>query len=178
VNQLRTARLIGTPAGRGDFADLRRLHSDPRVMATLSADGATFTEEQSRSFLDRAADHWKSHGFGLWTWRERAGGDFVGYGGIKHAIVEGRDEIELAYAITSTHWRKGFATEISTAALKLGFDTMRLARVVAFTLPHNKASRTVMKHCGFTYIRDITHASLPHVLYVLERGDAGELFGS
>ncbi len=168
MNQLRTARLIGTPAGPGDFADLRRLHSDLLVMATLSADGATFSEEQSRSFLDRAADHWKSHGFGLWTWREQTGGDFVGYGGIKHAIVEDRDEIELAYAITSTHWRKGFATEISIAALKHAFDSTHLDRIVAFTLPHNHASRRVMENCGFTYNRDITHANLPHVLYTLE----------
>jgi ribosomal-protein-alanine N-acetyltransferase len=171
VNQLRTARLIGTSAGPDDFADLRRLHSDPRVMATLSADGATFSEEQSRSFLDRAADHWKSYGFGLWIFREQAGGDFVGYGGIKHTEVEGHDQIELAYAIRSDHWSKGFATEISTAALKHAFDTMHLDRIVAFTLTHNKASRSVMEKCGFTYDRDITHANLPHVLYTLDARD-------
>ena len=51
MNELHTPRLIGTPAGPGDFADLRRLHSDPRVTATLSADGATFSEDQTRAFL-------------------------------------------------------------------------------------------------------------------------------
>jgi RimJ/RimL family protein N-acetyltransferase len=169
VNELRTLRLIGTPAGPSDFAEIRPLHGDSRVMATLSSDGKTFSEEQSRSFLNRAADHWKSHGFGLWLFRDQASGDFVGYGGIKHAIVEGHDEIELAYAIRSDYWGKGFATEISRAALKLGFDTMHLDRIVAFTLPHNKASRGVMENCGFTYNRDITHANLPHVLYVLDK---------
>src|SRR5258708_418781 len=124
VNELRTTRLIGTPAGPDDFADIRRLHSDPRVMATLSTDGATFTEEQTRAFLERAAEHWKSHGFGLWIFHEQTSGDLVGYGGIKRAVVEGRDEIELAYAITSNHWSKGFATEISRATLQHGFDTM------------------------------------------------------
>ena len=168
MHQLNTARLIGTPANPTDFADIRILHNDPSVMATLSADGATFTEDQTRAFLERAADHWKSHGFGLWIFREQPSGDFVGYGGIKHAIVEDRDEIELAYAITSNHWRKGFATEIAMAALQHGFDTIHLERIVAFTLPHNKASRGVMEHCGFTYTRDITHANLPHVLYTLD----------
>ncbi|HEY6300412.1 MAG TPA: GNAT family N-acetyltransferase [Candidatus Binatus sp.] len=170
MHQLNTPRLIGAPAAASDFADIRRLHSDPRVMATLSADGATFSEEQSRSFLERAADHWKSHDFGLWTWRQ-PGRDFVGYGGIKHAIVERRDELELAYAITSDHWGKGFATEISRAALKHAFDTMHPARIVAFTLPRNRASRAVMEHCGFTYDSNITHANLPHVLYILEARD-------
>jgi [ribosomal protein S5]-alanine N-acetyltransferase len=168
VNELRTARLIGTPAGPRDFADIRRLHNDSRVTATLSADGATFSEDQSRAFLDRAADHWKSYGFGLWIFRDQASGEFVGYGGVKHAEVEGRDEIELAYAICSDHWKKGFATEIAMAALQHAFDTMHLDRIVAFTLPHNQASRGVMENCGFTYNRDITHTNLPHVLYILE----------
>ena len=171
MNELRTRRLIGTPAGPGDVADIRRLHGDPRVMATLSADGATFSEDQSRSFLERAAEHWKSHGFGLWTFHEQASSDFVGYGGIKTAVVEGRDEIELAYAISFDHWRKGFATEISRATLQHGFDTMHLDRIIAFTLPHNKASRGVMENCGFTYQRDILHANLPHVLYILNARD-------
>ncbi|MGC2275256.1 MAG: GNAT family N-acetyltransferase [Candidatus Binatus sp.] len=168
MRPLNTTRLIGTPAVATDVADLRRLHSDPRVMATLSADGATFTEDQSRAFLDRAAGHWQLYGFGLWIFRDRASNDFVGYGGIKHAEVEGRDEIELAYAITSDHWRKGLATEISLAALKHAFDVLRLDRIVAFTLPHNRASRAVMEHCGFAYTRDIVHANLPHVLYTLD----------
>ena len=173
MHQLHTPRLIGTPASPSDFPDVRRLHADPRVMATLSADGAIFTEDQTRAFLDRAADHWKSHNFGLWTFRDRTDSDFVGYGGIKHTTVEGRDVIELAYAITSAHWRKGFATEISLASLQHAFDVLHFDRIVAFTLPHNQASRAVMEHCGFTYNRNIVHAGLPHVLYILEaRPDA------
>lgn len=170
MNELNTRRLIGTPAVPGDFADLRRLHGDSRVMATLSADGKTFSEVQTRAFLKRAAEHWNLHGFGLWFFRERLDGEFVfvGYGGIKHAVVEGRDEIELAYAVRSDYWGKGIATEISIAALKWGFDTMHLDRIVAFTLPHNRASRAVMENCGFTYQRDIVHAGLPHVPYILE----------
>jgi len=168
LKELRTARLVGAPAGPNDFGDIRRLHADSRVMATLSADGNTFTDEQSRAFLERAADHWKSHGFGLWVFHEQVGGDFVGYGGIKHAEVEGRVEIELAYAIASSHWAKRFATEISMAALNHAFNTLHLDKIVAFTLPHNKASRAVMEHCGFTYDRDIVHADLPHVLYILD----------
>ena len=139
-------------------------------MATLSADGKIFSEEQSRGFLERAAQHWKSHGFGLWMLHDQATNesDFVGYGGIKHALVEGNDAIELAYAITTDHWSKGFATEISIAALNLGFSELHLDRIVAFTLPHNRASRGVMENCGFKYDRAMVHAGLPHVLYILE----------
>lgn len=39
------------------------------------------------------------------------------------------------------------------------------AELVAFTLPHNAASRRVMEKAGFAYERDTEHAGLPHVLY-------------
>jgi ribosomal-protein-alanine N-acetyltransferase len=168
MHQLNTPRLLGTPTTPRDFTDLRTLHADPRVMATLSADGAIFTEAETRAFLDRSAAHWNSHNFGLWTFRDKSTDDFVGYGGIKHTLVEARDEIELAYAITADNWRKGFATEISKAALDHAFNTLDVSQIIAFTLPLNKASRAVMENCGFTYQRDITHATLPHVLYTLE----------
>ena len=157
--------------GESHFTEIRTLQGDPRVMATLSADGSIFSEDQTRSFLQRSAEHWSLHNFGLWIFHVSSTRDFVGYGGIKHAVVEGKDEVELAYAVSSGHWNKGFATEMSEAALKIGFGELRLERIVAFTLPHNKGSRSVMEHCGFTYQRDILHAGLPHVLYQLDSRD-------
>ena len=157
--------------GESHFVEIRTLHGDPRVMATLSADGNIFSEEQTRAFLQRSAEHWSVHSFGLWIFYTSGTRDFVGYGGIKHAMVEGKDEIELAYAVSSAHWNKGFATEMSEAALKVGFGELRVERIVAFTLPHNKGSRSVMEHCGFIYQRDIMHAGLPHVLYQLESSE-------
>ena len=170
-DSLTTARLIGTAASASDFDDLRRLHADRRVTATLSADGQPFSENQTRDFLARAAEHWISHGFGLWMFRDRTNHDFVGYGGVRHTIIESRDQLELAYAIAFDQQRKGYATEISLAALRHAFSDLGLDHVVAFTLPHNHASRRVMEHCGFTYTRDVVHAGLPHVLYVLRAAD-------
>src|SRR6266852_187363 len=176
MKQISTRRLIGTPLDASHFAKIRTLHADPRVMATLSADGNIFAEDQTRAFLQRAAEHWTLHDFGLWIFHMSSPTDFVGYGGIKHAVVEGKDEIELAYAVSSAHWNKGFATEMSKAALKVGFRDLHLERIVAFTLPHNKSSRSVMEHCGFTYQRNIIHADLPHVLYHLDSADYGSRY--
>ena len=168
MSELQTTRLTGTPLSIAHFAAIRLLHADPRVTATLSADGKPFTEGQTRGFLDRSAEHWNRYGFGLWLLRTRDPNDFVGYAGLQHAIVENADEVELAYAIIPEYWREGFATEMSNAALRYGFETLQLEKIVAFTLPHNLASRTVMEKCGFIYQRDIVHAGLPHVLYSLD----------
>jgi ribosomal-protein-alanine N-acetyltransferase len=169
-NEIRTPRLTGVAAGLDHFADLRSIHGDARAMATLSADGKILSDEQTREFLERAADHWRLHGCGLWVFGAADyDNDFVGYCGIRHARVEDRDEIELAYAVQPKCWGLGFATEMSEAALRVGFEDLKLERIVAFTLPHNLASRRVLERCGFTFQRDIVHAGLPHVLYELKR---------
>lgn len=168
MSEVLTTRLVGAPVAREHFAEIRLLHDDPRVMATLSADGNIFSDAQTHAFLDRATRHWELHGFGLWFFRDPHSQASVGYGGIKHADVEGTDQVELSYAIRFESWGKGYAIEMSEAALRLGFEQFHLERVVAFTLPHNHRSRRVMEKCGFSFERNITHAGLPHVLYALD----------
>ena len=60
---------------------------------------------------------------------------------------------------------EGLATELAFTAVDVGFEALELERLIAFTLPHNIASRRVMEKAGFTYEREIVHATLPHVLY-------------
>ena len=164
---LRTDRLVAAPLRPGAFAELRRLHGDSRVMATLSADGRPLPEEETRRALQRHLDHWERHGFGLWAFRDPADGRFAGYCGLKHTEVDGNDEVELAYAVVADAWGRGLATEMAEAVLRLGFEHLGLTEVVCFTLTSNRASQRVMEKAGFTYERDILHAGLPHVLYRL-----------
>ena len=167
----RTDRLVAAPLRPEDFADLRRLHGDPRVMATLSADGQPLPEEETRRALQRHLDHWERHGFGLWAFRDPADGRFVGYCGLKHTEVDGNDEVELAYAVAADEWGKGLATEMAAVALRVGFERLGLPAVVCFTLTTNRASQRVMEKAGFAYEREIVHAGLPHVLYRLTAGE-------
>jgi ribosomal-protein-alanine N-acetyltransferase len=167
--ELLTDRLAGRPPRAEDFALLRTLHSDPRVTATLSADGNPFSADSTRAALASAMKHWRLHGAGIRYFFERAGGDFVGYCGLRHAVVEGREEIELLYAVRADHWRKGYGAEMARAVLREGFESLGYRDVVAFTLPHNTGSRAVMERCGMQVEREIVHAGLTHVLYRIRR---------
>jgi RimJ/RimL family protein N-acetyltransferase len=44
-------------------------------------------------------------------------GRFLGRAGIRHLIIEGKTEIELAYSFLSEYWGRGLATEIASALL-------------------------------------------------------------
>ena len=167
LDTFRTRRLTAERLRPDDLENLRVLHGDPKVMATLSADGAVAPEGHTRQVLRRGLEHWNHHGYSTWIFHKQAAGPFVGYCGLWNSNVGGNDEVELAYAVASEHWGRGYATEMAEAVLEVGFGTLGLDGVVSFTLPTNTASRRVMEKAGFAYEIDVVHAGLPHVLYRL-----------
>jgi RimJ/RimL family protein N-acetyltransferase len=157
-----TDRLIAERLQEDHLDDLCRMHQDPRVMATL---GGLRSEDETRQAHRRNLEHWERHGYGLWAFRDRTDRRFAGRGGLRRVLVEGAEEVELAYAFIPEFWGRGLATEMARAILVLAFEHLGLNDVVCFTLPTNLASRRVMEKAGFTYERDVIHADLPHVLY-------------
>jgi ribosomal-protein-alanine N-acetyltransferase len=151
------------------FDELCRMHRDPRVMATLApADapaGGVLYHEETRRFLRRHLDHWDRYGYGLWAFRYREDGRFIGRAGLYNTHVGGNDEVELAYALMAEYWGRGLATEMAEEILSVAFERLGMTDLVCFTLTTNRASQRVMKKAGFEYERDVVHAGLPHVLY-------------
>lgn len=163
MTPLRTKRLRGEPAVPGDLEVLRQLHGDPRAAATLSESGVV-PAERTRRLLELACAQAPGSGLGLWLFHDE-GGRFVGYCGLLPVRLAGRPpEVQLLYAVMPPLWRQGFAREMAAAVLEQGFAA-GLAEVVAFTLPHNTASRRVMEGQGVHLLGVIEHAGLPHVLY-------------
>jgi len=162
--ELRTRRLVCRRVHECDLEPFVLMHSDPAVMATL---GGARTPEETRAFLARLLDHWGQHRFGLWTLTHPEDGGFMGRGGLLRVEVEGREEVELAYAFRQHWWGQGLATELAVASVATAFECLRLPSLVCMTLPTNAASRRVMEKAGFLYQRDVVHRGLPHVLYRL-----------
>lgn len=95
IETLETERLLGQRPSRYDFADLNRLHRDPRVMRTLSRDGNIFSHEQTAQWLESNMKHWEVYGFGVWLFRDKARDDFIRRGGLRHTHAGDHDEVEL-----------------------------------------------------------------------------------
>ena len=171
IETFHTERLIAERLHAEHFVELRRMHRDPRVMATLAPAGApnggVLSDEETRRFLRRHLDHWDRHGYGLWVFRDEADGQFVGRAGLHSTNAGGREEVEVAYALMSEYWGRGLATEMAEGILAVAFEHLHMTEVVCFTLTTNRASQRVMEKAGFEYERDIVHAGLPHVFYRL-----------
>ena len=155
-------RLRAERLGQSHRYALRRMDSNPRLMATL---GGPRTAADTDAYLARNLAHWDEHGFGIWILRDPLSGEVLGRAGLRHLAVHGVDEIELAFALLPDFWGRGLATEAARACLTIGRDWMNLPSVVALTLPGNLASQRVLRKSALTLEREVVHAGAPHLLF-------------
>jgi RimJ/RimL family protein N-acetyltransferase len=164
-DRLVTERLIAERLRIEHGPELATLLRAPQVARTLFATGQPPTDAVAAERLAANVEHWTRHGFGMWLLRDRVTGTMVGRGGLQHTFVTGRDEVEVGWAIVPERWRQGLATELALASVDVAFGPLALDEIIAYSLPHNVASRRVMEKAGFTYDQVIVHVGLPHVLY-------------
>ncbi len=152
---------------RPDHLDeIRRMHADERVMATL---GGVRSEEQTQAYLRTNLEHWDRYGFGLWIVRAASGDEVIGRAVVRHLDIEGVAEVEIGYALYAPWWGQGLATEIANECLAIGQGELGLESLVAITLPTNAGSRHVMEKVGMRYEREVRHAGMKHVMYRTKR---------
>ena len=142
--------------------ELAVLHADRRVMATMG--GSPATPEQSRAWIQRNLRHGKEPGLGIFVFRERAAGRFVGRGAIRRIEIGGGEEVEVGYAVAADLWGRGLATEMARG-LVAHAEESGLRDLVAYTELTNAASRRVLEKIGFAYERDVEQHGRDQVLY-------------
>jgi len=142
-----TPRLRGRSIEEGDFDYVVEVDGDIRVQRTLF--GRVSTERESRARLRRWIEIWEENGFGFWLFAD-ASGENVGHGGLFPSPRE-TGEIEVGYVLKPAFWGRGYATEITSLSLQVGFDVLGMRRIIAIAQETNLASRRVMEKCGLTF---------------------------
>ncbi|HUS62389.1 MAG TPA: GNAT family N-acetyltransferase, partial [Acidimicrobiales bacterium] len=79
-----------------------------------------------------------------------------------------RPAIEVGWRLAHEHWGKGLATEGGEAALRFGFETLGLDRIISLYEPENVASGRVMAKIGMCFQRDTHHPTLPLPVRIFE----------
>lgn len=164
VETARLALRAFTEADVDDYA--QHIFADAEVMRYVPKRDLAPRERAERTvaFFN---DHWLQHGYGVWAVTDKQTGQFIGHCGLGDVPEAG--EVEVMYALRQAQWGQGFATEAARASVRFGFETANLARLVAFVVPANIASRRVMEHLGFVYEKDVHYFGLDLVQYALRR---------
>jgi [ribosomal protein S5]-alanine N-acetyltransferase len=125
--------------------------------------GGARTADQAGGMLAGDIEHWQRESFGPWLFFEGSTGLFVGRGGLRRTTVDGRDCVEILYAVRSDVWGQGYGSEMAMFALASARG-MGLREVVGFVTVDNLASQRVMERAGMRFESVFERASLPHRL--------------
>lgn len=170
---LATDRLLLRPWRAADREGFAAMSADSRVARYLPS---TYTRQQSDAVVDRIEAHFAAHGFGWWAVEIPGVCDFAGFIGLSIPRFEAHFTpcVEIGWRLAAEHWGNGYATEGARAALRYGFEMLKLDEIVSFTVPQNLPSRRVMEKIGMQHDPgdDFDHPNLPddspllrHVLY-------------
>jgi len=179
---MRTERLALRRFTPADAADLLSLDGDPLVMRFLT--GATRSPAQIRDEVlpPLTECHLRFPGFGYWAARTRAGGEFIGWFGLRPVTPTGGAMVHwpdargptgvasLGYRLRRGAWGQGYATEGARALVRWAFTGLGAHEVVATTMAVNTGSRRVMEKAGLRYARTV-HLDWAEPLDGNEHGD-------
>jgi ribosomal-protein-alanine N-acetyltransferase len=162
LDNFQTKRMAAERLGPEHFEFVFQMHQDKEIMAYL---GGKRSRRQTRGYMAFALDHWQKYGYGIWILREIGTGLFVGRGGLRNAVLNGKDEVEVAYGFIPQFWNKGLATELVETLVRIGLTDLKLSGLVCVTHPDNTASQRVMTKTGFQYESELIYKHKPHLLY-------------
>jgi RimJ/RimL family protein N-acetyltransferase len=146
-----------------DAALLVELDSDPEVMRYVGG----FAQPAAAEYLERIRTVWLPQYAhperGTAAMIEKATQKFIGwvflrtapdYKFAREAGWTRASDLELGYRLRRDAWGRGFATEASSALVRLALADPEVTCVVAAALVTNRASWRVMEKVGMTHVRD------------------------
>lgn len=173
--EVETPRLVLRQWLADDRKPFAAMNADPRVTEFL----LPLTAPESDALADRLAAGIDEYGWGFWAVEAPGVAPFVGFVGIKPmpAALPFAPGVEIGWRLAQPFWGRGYASEAAEAALRVGFEQVGLAEIVAFTAVGNQRSRAVMARLGMQEdAQPFDHPAVPeghplrqHVLYRLRR---------
>ena len=168
---LETKRLLLRLQVVADLDDLFALYCDPEI--TKYIPDAPRNQKETREELEWFLNgHPKHPELGLWATIHKATGKFIGRCGLLPWIIEGRQEVEVAYTIAREYWGQGLGTEVAQAILDYGFEELKLSRLICLIDPQNIASQKVAEKIGMTLekrVEGIDGDNLPTLIYSINQ---------
>ena len=143
---LETERLVLRQLGSGDGAAFFDMDSDPRVAEAIPLPVAV---DRPSSLAKFAADLAAGDRYKFFRTLALKSEPPNTIGWLLFRPTENGENIELGYRLAYEFWGRGIVPEACRAMLALGFEELRLERIVGYTVPTNRNSQRVFEKLGF-----------------------------
>jgi RimJ/RimL family protein N-acetyltransferase len=159
-----------------DLDALAQINADPEVMRYI-LDGRTRTREETAESLRRMMRQWDEHGFGPFAVDIRETGVLAGWTGlaIPTFLPEVMPAVEIGWRLARPFWGCGYASEAATEAMKFGFESCGLERLISIRHVGNARSARVMEKLGMRHAFDtvVPHHEQPVAVHELSNEEYG-----
>ncbi len=145
-----------------DLEAVRRIHSDPEVMAVY---GGAFTEQGTRDFIQRNLDRYAKDGVSFYAITLKNTGELIGCGGIILQPTDHGIEPEIGYQVRRDQQGRGYATEMARGCMKYAFEVLKADHIISLIRPDNLRSRRVAEKNGLVVDREFLWRDQLHLVY-------------
>jgi len=147
--EITTQRLLLRSIEKTDAPEILFLRSDETVMQYIDRE-KTKTLEEAEEFINKIKTAAETNEGIMWAIALIDRPDIlIGTIGFWRLIKQ-HYRAEVGYMLHPNHWNKAIMQEALQAAIKYGFESMKLHSIEAHINPDNIASGVLLEKCGFT----------------------------
>jgi ribosomal-protein-alanine N-acetyltransferase len=175
---LETERLLLRRLVPDDLDPLYDLYRDPEMRRYFPVEGVspdrTLTREETKEELEWFLNgHPKRPELGLWATILKENGAFIGRCGLLPWMIDGQDEVEVAYMLDKACWGRGLGTEAARGIRDYAFTQLGLLRLICMIDPENEASMKVAENVGMTFEKECVDQHGPFLVYSMAKAGRG-----
>ena len=165
---LETERMIFRRLVPEDLDHLAALYADAEIRRYFPEGTLTRqeTQEELAWFLNGHPEHPE---LGLWATIHKPTGSFIGRCGLLPWVIDGMNEVEIAYLIGKPWQRQGLGSEAARALVRHGFETLGLKRLIALIDPEHAASIKTAESAGLRFEKEIEMDGVRSAFYAIAR---------
>lgn len=152
-----TQRLILRTWNEADIAPFMAALNTPAVMQWL---GGVGDDALYRRMYERMTACQSAYRHCFWIVERKSDAALLGFCGIFRTERPGSPVdgcTEIGWRLREDAWGMGYAREAAEVSLTVGFGTLELERIVAFTVRQNAPSWGLMQKLGMVRARDFDH---------------------
>ena len=148
MNIFETERLLVRTYSEGDQENFFLLNGNEDVMRYIRP--VKSREECDEFLLEVIAYSRAEEIYGRWAVEDKLTREFIG----SFAIIprEGKEQMQLGYALLPQYWGKGYATELTVAGIRYVFTKTPIDPIYAYAQAPNHSSQKVLLKAGFRHI--------------------------
>jgi ribosomal-protein-alanine N-acetyltransferase len=165
---LETPRLLLRHFVPADLDQLFAFYSDPDVVKYIPDAPRTYeeTKDELEWFMN---GHPRFPELGLWATIFKETGQFIGRCGLLPWVIDGQQEVEVAFALAKTYWGQGLATEAARGIVQHAFEHVHVSRLICLIDHDNQGSIRVAAKLGMTFEKESRDEYGPFLVYAMNR---------